>query len=198
LDADKEALLDMELDAKGRDRLPVRQSVRQIMAHQRVGGIKLWQCIAMRHDGTFKGFYTNGTGCTQHEEKANEFGGSLGAHLRYLCLGKGVAPESVNQLLAKCFSGQARREADEAKFIKGKVYTARQANFQADLDAMEHGWLDVARGMPRLKRVEYERNKDGAAIAKADGTNIKSALTPGDPKGLQLCRGELGHFGHSQ
>ena len=33
LDADKEVLLDMELDAKGREWRPVMQSVRQIMAH---------------------------------------------------------------------------------------------------------------------------------------------------------------------
>ena len=47
LDVDKEVLLDMELDANERDRQPVMQSVRQIMAHQRVTRIKLWQCIAM-------------------------------------------------------------------------------------------------------------------------------------------------------
>ena len=92
----KEVLLDMELDTKGREQQPVMRLVRKIMAHQRVMGIKLWQCIAMCHDSTFEGFYTNGKGCEQHEEQANEFGGAVGAHLRYLGLGKGVMPESVN------------------------------------------------------------------------------------------------------
>ena len=71
-------------------------------------------------------------------------------------MGKGMKPESVNQLLAKFFTVPARREADKAKFIRGKVYTACQSNFQADLDAIEHGWMDVAKGMPHLKRMEYE------------------------------------------
>ena len=93
-----------------------------------------------------------------------------------------MEPESVNQLLAKCFTGPAQRETDEAKFIRGKVYTAWQAIFQADLDTMEHGWLDVAKGMSRLKYVEYERNKKEATGTNADGTNIKSALTPNDPR----------------
>ena len=55
-------------------------------------------------------------------------------------------------------------------------------NFQVDLDAIESGWLDISKGMSRLKRVEYERNKTEDASANADGTNIASALRPNDPK----------------
>ena len=81
LDADKEILLDMELDTKGKERQPVMRLVRQIIAHQRVMGIKLLQCIVMRHDGIYEGFYTNDKGCGQHKEKASEFWGALGAHI---------------------------------------------------------------------------------------------------------------------
>lgn len=180
LDADKEVLLHMELDAEGRERQPVMRSVRQILAHQRHDGVKLWQMIALRHDGSYEGFYTNGKGCDGHEDKASKFGGALGAHLRFLCLGKGVSPESVDLLLSKCFSTAARREAAEAKFIKGEVFTARQASFQADLDAMENSWLDIAKGMPRLKRIEYQRNKERSAAA-ATATKLPSAMSPNDP-----------------
>ena len=143
---DKEVLLDMEMDAKGTsERQPVMQLVRQIMADQRVMGIKLWKCIAMHHNSTYEGSYTNGKGCEKHKNKASEFGGALRAHIRYLCLGKGMTTELVNQVLARCFTGPLRRKVNEVKFIWGKVYTARQANFQADLDAMKHGWLDVTK-----------------------------------------------------
>ena len=47
LDLDKEVLLYIELDAKGREWQPVMGFVRKIMAHKRVTGIKLWQCIAI-------------------------------------------------------------------------------------------------------------------------------------------------------
>ena len=92
-------------------------------------------------------------------------------------------PELVNRLVVKCFTGPARREADEAKFIWRKVFTACQANFQADLDAMEHSWLDITKGMPRL--VAYERNKEGAEGSTT--TNIKSALTPKNPGGYNFA-----------
>ena len=105
----------------------------------------------------------------------------VGAHLQFLCLGKGVKPDLADKLLAKCFTGAAQHEADETKFIQGKVCTARQESFQADLNAMENGWLDISKGMSRLKRVEYERNKKEASSTNADGTNITSALTPNNP-----------------
>ena len=70
-------------------------------------------------------------------------------------------PESVDKLLSKCFTSAVWHEAEEAKkFIQGTVYSTRQANFQADLDAMESGWLDIiSKGISCLKQVDYERNK---------------------------------------
>ena len=81
LDSDRKVLLDIELNAKGREWQPVMRLVRQIMAQKRVMGIKLWQCIAMLHDDIYEGLYANDKGCRQHKEKTNKFGGTLGAYL---------------------------------------------------------------------------------------------------------------------
>ena len=101
LNADKKVLLDLHPDSIGNARAPVSRSIRQIMHSQKTGGIRLWQSIAMRHDGQYEGFYPHGKGCKEHEAKANEYSGALAAHLRFYCLGKGVTPESVNTFLSK-------------------------------------------------------------------------------------------------
>ena len=178
LNADKKVFLHLHPDSKGNARSPVSRSIRQIMQGQKTGGIRQWQCIAMRNDGQYEGFYPNGKGCKDHEAKANEFSGALAAQLRFYCLGKGVTPESVNNLLSKTFSNQACREADGAKYVDGKVVTAGQASFHADLKRMESGWLDISKGMTRARREEY--NAAQAAAEELANGKTSSHLNPNE------------------
>jgi hypothetical protein len=148
------------------------------MQRQKTEGIRQWQCIAMKHDGQYEGFYPNGKGCKDHKAKANEYSGALAAHLRFYCLGKGVTPESVNTLLSKTFTNQARREADGAKYMDGKVVTAGQASSHADLKRMESGWLDISKGMTRARREEYKEAQ--AAAEEMSNGKTSSHLNPNE------------------
>ena len=152
---DKKVTLELHPNRKGNARGPLERLVRQILHVQKTAGIKQWQCIAMKHNGSYEGFSPNGKGYISQESKANEYNGALAAHLRYYCLGKGATPDLVNRLLAKTFSNQACCETGNVKFMDGKVVTASQASFHANLKRMETGWLDITKGMSRLRHEEY-------------------------------------------
>ena len=79
----------------------------------------------------------------------------------------------------KTFSNQACHEAGNAKFMDGKVVTASQASFHADIKRMESGWLDITKGMSRLRREEYKAEQEAAdAIANGQtGSHLRPENT---------------------
>jgi hypothetical protein len=123
-------------------------SLRRIMMKQKIGRIKVWQCILPNSGGGWDGYYADGFGCGEHKVQAQHWAVSVGAHLRFHLLRRGVQVESVKEFIDSVFTYNAAQEAYGARFLNGKVFTLSAASaVSMRIDIEKCGWVNVNLGI---------------------------------------------------
>ena len=123
-------------------------SLRRIMMKQKIGRIKVWQCILPNSGGGWDGFYANGFGCGEHKAQAQHWAVCVAAHLRFHLIRRGVQVESVKEFIDTVFTNDAALEANGARLINGKVFTLSAASAASmRLDIEKCGWVNVNLGI---------------------------------------------------
>ena len=131
------------------DPLPtVHISLRRIMMKQKIGRVKVWQCILPNSGGGWDGYYANGFGCGEHRSQALHWAVCVPAHLRFHLLRRGVLVESVKDFIDSIFTYDMAQEAFGAKLIQGQVYTPSAASAASmRIDIEKCGWVNVNLGI---------------------------------------------------
>lgn len=125
----------------------VHLSLRQILMKQKIGPVRVWQCILPNSAGGWDGFYANGFGCEEHRQKALLWAVCVAAHTRFYLLSRGVLVESVKDFINQVFSPDAATEAFSARKINGQVYTQGAVSaLRLRQDIETSGWIDVSLG----------------------------------------------------
>ena len=163
---------DLEDDEDGKQRPLIMKSLRGIAMNMRVGphSVRLFKYIGMGKGGIYEGFFTDGKGTPEHKARAGELARCFSAEIKFYLLKRGVKIHCIEALLRKCFTLKARQQADDAKFINGKVYTAEAATRQAKFDRMDKlGLIDMKLGLgaSRLLDVQAEEAAREAGLSGA-------------------------------
>ncbi len=121
----------------------------------------------------------NGKGCHNHKDVATTWSGSIGAHLKFHLLKRGVTEESALKLIRASCSTQSLHDAISSTFKDGKVASAVQAELDDKLEEMQKraSWVDITVGMEASERREYKTERSGT---------IKP-LNPSDPRALNFA-----------
>lgn len=126
----------------------VQISLRRILMKQKIGRVKVWQCILPNSGGGWDGYYANGFGCGEHRSQALHWAVCVPAHLRFHLIRRGVLVESVKDFIDSVFTYDTAQEAFGAKLIQGKVYTQSAASAASmRIDIEKCGWVNVNLGI---------------------------------------------------
>jgi hypothetical protein len=156
-----------------------RLTMHQVLFSHKVNRLPLWQSIVQNDDGSWRGYYSNGKDCHNHKDVTTTWSGSIGAHLKFHLLKRGVTEESALKLIRASCSTQSLHDAISATFKDGKVVSAAQAELDDKLEEMQKraSWVDITVGMEALERQEYETERSGTI----------NLLDPSDPRALNFA-----------
>jgi hypothetical protein len=137
VDLDKAVEL-VHLDDKDGDvQEAVKLTMRQVLFSHKVDRLPLWQLIVRNDDGSWCGYYSNGKGCHNHKDVPITWSGSIGAHLKFHLLKRGVTEESTLKLIRASCSMQSLYNAISLTFKDGKVVSVVQAELDNKLEEMQ-------------------------------------------------------------
>ena len=115
---------------------------------QKIGRVKVWQCILPNSGGGWDGYYANGFGCGEHRHQALHWAVCVAAHLRFHLIRRGVLVESVKDFIDSVFTYDTAQEAFGAKLIQGQVFTQSAASAASmRIDIEKCGWVNVNLGI---------------------------------------------------
>ncbi len=179
VDLDKAFKLVCIKDEDGDVQDAARLTIHQVLFSHKVNHLPLWQSIVRNDDGSWRGYYSNGKDCHNHKDVATTWSGSIGAHLKFHLLKRGVTEESALRLIRASCSTQSLHNAISVTFKDGKVVSAAQAELDDKMEEMQKraSWVDIMVGMEALERREY--------TTKCSGTI--NLLDPSDLRALNFA-----------
>ncbi len=121
----------------------------------------------------------NGKVCHNHKDVATTWSGSIGAHLKFHLLKRGVTEESALKLIRASCSTQSLHDAIFATFKDDKVVSVAQAELDDKLEEMQKraSWVDITVGMEASEQWEYKTERSGTI----------NLLDPSDPRALNFA-----------
>ena len=200
LKLDDELPFDREDDEDGNPRPLIYKTARGIFMNMRCGehNLRLFTYIGMGKGGVYEAFFTDGKGTPEHRERAGEIARCPAAFCVYYLLKRGVKIHCIEILLRKSCTLAARQEAEEAKYVNGKMWTADQLARQSKFAKMDKlGIFDMKLGMGATKLLEaqaeeaaQEAGLSGAQVNPKDTTafNFKEDLSVG--RAARAARGD--------
>ncbi len=179
VDPDKAVKLVCLYDKDGDVQEAVKLTMHQVIFSHKINCLSLWQLIVQNDDGSWRDYYLNGKGCHNHKDVATTWSGSIGAHLKFHLLKRGVTEESALKLIRASCSTQSLHDAISSTFKDGKVVSVAQADLDNELEEMQKqaSWVDIMVGMEASEQREYETERSGT---------IK-LLNPSDPRALNFA-----------
>jgi hypothetical protein len=161
---------------------PVEISLRRIMMKQKIGRIKVWQCILPNSGGGWDGYYADGYGCSEHKVQAQHWALCVAAHLRFHLLRRGVQVESVKEFIDTVFTNDAAQEANGAKLINGKVFTQSAASaVSMRIDIEKCGWVNVNLGISGADTNPMVLSRPVIALRKNEDLSAHNFTTNRNP-----------------